>query len=220
MNNAPQTPLSDLKDLRAELLSGLDYFKKFLRNPVESLKSVPDWSWPALIIIISVVAIFLGALTGFGSIRFSPFKISVTSLIAGFFVSPISALIVTGILSGLTYYTALFIYRTELNFKKIMSLVFLSCLPWLVIAPALDYLPILNPVAVILCSLIAIVAFTENTTLSRRQIFRMVGTLTTIFIIFWVINMINWSGNSSKNYRQIPSESLDILERELKGTSN
>jgi hypothetical protein len=214
------TPLPDQSrpfELKSEIRAALQFLRGFVFNPVQSLKHTPEWSWPATVIVIGIVAIVLGALTGFGGIRFSPFRVSLTAIIGGIIVSPISALFVTSVLAAVVKYSALFIFHTQIPFKRALTLVFLACVPWMVVSPVIDQLPALSPIGAILSALLGIVAFSENTHLNLKNSLRIIGTIAGTFIVFWIIHMVSSSSGLNDSSKQIPEESLQILEQEMEG---
>lgn len=190
------------------LIRALLYLKEFCTKPIESIKSVPDWQWQTLVTVALIVAVAFGALGGVA-------KFSVGKVIAGAIVFPFGTLIVVGTLTGLVYYSSLFLFQTQLDLKKVATISFLSCLPWIAVGPLVDYIPPLKPVAVLMSGFLAIVGFTENTHLSKRNVTRIIGSIVSVFVIFWVVNMIRNYESTPDKERLIDQQTLDILQEEL-----
>ena len=195
-------------NFKNDLIEAFKYLKAFLQSPVESIRQVPDWHWKILCATAAIVAVAFGAIGGL-------VKLKITSIIAGAIVFPIGTLIVVGTLSGLMYYSALFLFNTKLDFKKVCTISFLACLPWIVAGPVVDMLPPLKPLAVLASGFLAIVGFTDNTPLHKGHVTKLVGGIVSLFVVFWVYNMIQNYESAPDKKKLIDQQTLDILQEEL-----
>ena len=193
---------------KAELFQAFKYLKNFCVRPVESIRSAPQWHWQTLLATAFIVAAAFGALGGI-------VKLKPTLVIAGAIVFPFGTLIVVGTLSAFVYYSSIFLFHSNLEIKKVATISFLACLPWIAVGPLVDYIPPLKPVAVLMSGFLAIVGFTENTNLSKRNVTRMIGTIVSVFVVFWVINMIRNFESSPDKEKLIDQQTLDILQEEM-----
>lgn len=205
-------------ELKSELKAAALFLKGFIKNPVQSLKRPPNWSWPTTLIVIGLVSITLGAMTGFGSIRFSPFRFNFAAVIGGIIVTPISSLFVTSVLAAIVKYSGFFVFQIFIPLRLAITLVFLATIPWMLVSPVIDQLPVLSPIGAILSGLLAIVALSENTQLKMKNSMRLVGAIVGVFVVFWIIHMVRQNPSIDDKTRQIPLESIQILKQEMKNT--
>ena len=204
-----QNPITEpAPNFKTDLIEALKFLKAFATKPVESIRNIPEWNWNVLHVTAAIVAIAFGAIGGL-------IKLKITSIIAGAIVYPIGTLIVVGTLSGLMYYTSLFVFNTKLDFKKVCIISFLSCLPWIVAGPLVDLVPPLKPMAVLASGFLAIVGFADNTALSKKQVTRAVGAIVSLFVVFWIYNMIQNYESAPDKKKLIDQQTLDILQQEL-----
>ncbi|MEZ4872322.1 MAG: hypothetical protein R2827_08765 [Bdellovibrionales bacterium] len=98
------------------------YFKSYLRNPVESVKSIPDWEWPIDLLTPCAVAALGGAIEGLIHREFLAIIISVI-------FGPIGAVLFTGVISVSFYYTFFFFFNRELIYRQIYTSVFICSIP-------------------------------------------------------------------------------------------
>jgi hypothetical protein len=160
--------------------------------------------------MVGIVSAAIGATSGL-------VRLKIGGALGGAILYPISASLVLALLGAFLYYTSLFLFQVRLQPKKLLILCFLSCLPWIAIAPFIYFLQILSPIGVILSALLAIVALTENTNLPRKAVVKLVGSIVVVFVMFWIINMITWHSPSDLKQDLATPQSMDILEKELRG---
>lgn len=191
-----------------ELKAAFEQLIVFVKKPVENARNLPDWSWPTLITVCVIVSAAIGSLSGLIHLR-------ITSIIYGAIIYPISTLLILSVFTGFFYYTLFFFFNQQVQLKKLAINCFFCGLPWVALAPFVDYLPPLSPLGIILSGLLAIVAFTENFQLKRKSVSRLILGIISIFLIFWIINIIRIASFSNTDNELITPESLDILEKEL-----
>ena len=204
-------PIEQVFNFKDSLIEALLYLKGFCLKPVESIKRAPDWQWQTLIATAFIVAVVFGALGGI-------IKMRVTSVIAGAIVFPFGTVIIVGTLSALMYYTSRLIFQVNLDLKRVATISFLACLPWIAAGPLVDYLPPLKPLAVLMSGFLAIVGFSENTHLTRKDVTRMVAAIVGVFVLFWIINMIRGIESTPDKEKLIDQQTLDILQQEMQKT--
>jgi hypothetical protein len=186
-----------------------------LRSPVAHIKRLPNWSWTVWIWTVVVSTQVLGALTVFGAFRFSPFRFSALAVFSGIFISPLSTLFVTMILGAFFHYSVFFVFGKGFDLKKSATLVFMASVPWLIVSPVADDLPLLSPIAALLSGLLAYVGLVENSPLNRKQSAQLVGSVLFVFFVFWVSHLFSVMEFRNKYEVEIPKESLRILEKEM-----
>lgn len=191
-----------------EIKAAFEELILFIKKPVENVRNLPDWQWPTLISVCVILSAAIGSLSGIVNLK-------VTSVIYGAIIYPISTLLMMAVFTGLFYYTFFFFFNKKVEVRKLATNCFFCALPWIALAPFVDYLPPLSPLGIILTGLLAIVAFTENFQLNRKSVSRMILSIVAVFLIFWVINIIRVASFSNADNELITPESIDILEQEL-----
>jgi len=192
-----------------ERMSGvLRFVFQYLKNPVQTIRQLPDWDWATLHIFLSASAALGGVLSGFVAVKFG----QVLSGLIGF---PISVIIWTWIFTGFFYYTFFFMYRRELPLKALFTLLSFSALPFFaiyIISPLVEPLKLIGfAVSAILLS----VGLTEMSGLNRNQVIKLIGGIFLAYSLFWVYNMINFKSGSDHDKRLATPESIEKLTEEL-----
>lgn len=191
-----------------EIQSVLYYLRDYLKNPVLGIKNIPNWSWQTLLITYSASAGACGLLSGIVSRKFF-------MMFVGLFFLPIVALVSAALIAGFFYYTFLFFFHRELEYKKLYTIVALSMLPFYALYTVAGLIPPITLLGFAVAGLLLAVGLTENTPIERKYIFRLVGGLYAIYFLFWLINMIQWE-NETKEYKDVMTpSSYEQLSKEL-----
>lgn len=183
----------------------------FLKNPVEGIKNLPNWDWPTLVAFHLALSAACGLMGGILSIRLG-------RIFSGLIVFPLSSLFIAALLTGFFYYTLLFVFHRETDFKKLATLVIFANIPFLFLSIFDYYLTPIVVFAILASGMLLIVGLTELTQLPRRKITQWIGGMMAIYVAFWIYGAISSSYEGRATKDLATPESLDILEEEL-GTS-
>lgn len=163
--------------LKAEFFRLLIY----LRNPVEGIHTLPDWSLQQAFLRQSFLAVTSGAISGLLSFEFFSFMY-------GIFLFPLIAIIAAPILAlFLYYYFQIFEHKT-VSYKKLFTLVVLSNIPFLVFHILSNYLAVINLVGTAMTGLILVVGLNQNFAMEKRRAVRLVSILYIILALVWAYN--------------------------------
>ena len=198
-----------LSPYRAKLNDCAATLIRYLRNPVQAMRTLPDWDWLQLGAFHAAIAAVCGVISGLITLRIS-------KTISGLIVFPISTTILIMIVSGFFYYTFLFVFNRELSFRKLVTVVVFANLPNLVLSIAIGYLPPLALVSMGVASALLIVGLVELTNIGRKSVMKLVGLLFGLYCIFWIYGVISSSREKNSIKDMATPESLDILEKEMR----
>ena len=201
-----------LKDWLQEhqLIEVKDYLLAFLKQPLQSIKSIPEWPWPTLLLFAASLAALSSTLNGMISRK-------LLWVFMGLVTAPIAFVAGIAIVSGFFYYTFYFFFNRELPFKKIYSLLVIASVPNMatyVLEPIAAPFALLGLAAT---SMLLIVGFVENFELPRKPVTRLIALLFVFYTVIWVFQIIDFTQKQQKFSAPATQESLDILEKELKG---
>ncbi|MEK6556261.1 MAG: YIP1 family protein, partial [Bdellovibrionota bacterium] len=163
---------------KAQALECARVLLQFLKNPVLGMRQLPTWDWPTLILFHTALAATFGFLGGLISLRFG-------RVFSGLIIYPISTLFIVAIISGFFYYTFLFIYHRELDFKKLVTLVVFAHLPNTFLSIFAYHLPPIILMGVAASGMLLIVGLTELSQIDRKKIIQLVGGIVTLYVAFW-----------------------------------
>ncbi len=198
-----------LSPYRAKLNDCVATLFRYLRNPVQAMRTLPDWDWVQLGAFHGAIAATCGVASGLITLRIS-------KTISGLIVFPISTTILVMIVSGFFYYTFLFVFGRELSFRKLVTVVVFANIPNLVLSIAAGYLPPMAIVATGVASSLLIVGLVELTDVGRKSIMKLVGLLFGLYCVFWIYGAISSSREKNSMKDMATPESLDILEKEMR----
>lgn len=198
-----------LSPYRAKLNDCVATLIRYLKNPVQTMRTLPDWDWIQLGAFHGAIAATCGVIAGLVTLRFA-------KIFSGLILFPISTSILVMIVSGFFYYTFLFVFNRELSFRRVVTVVVFANIPNLVLSIAVGYLPPLSILAVGVSSALLIVGLVEVSNVSRKSIMKLVGLLFGLYCVFWIYGVISSSQEKSSIKDMATPESLDILEKEMR----
>jgi hypothetical protein len=168
-----------VQDLR-EILSET---ARFLRHPMDEMKSLPDWHWRRLLLAQLIISALSGSLAGL-------IAKSATAVFAGTFLSPILHISSVLVASAFFYYSfQIFLRRTE-SFRKIATVVFFSYVPFIIFQIVSDPVPVVTPIGFALGSYLLFVGLAYNLNLPRPWAFRLMVSLYILFFVVWALNRL------------------------------
>ncbi|MDZ4661754.1 MAG: hypothetical protein SGJ18_09060 [Pseudomonadota bacterium] len=159
------------------------YFLKFIRAPIETIKTLPQSRFRCLLLFQVLLSAAFGSLTGVISSRSWHVWIWL-------FTFPIIIVIVSSLLSFTLLLTLKIFLRREEPFANLYRLVFVSLFPFTVFFPLLSYLPPLFLVCCALTTLLLIVGLVENFNIPQSLAIKIVGAMGVVFILVWILNQI------------------------------
>jgi len=184
------------------------YLPMFFRSPVASIQRVPDWDFTNAILLLILVTIPSGILSGVISRN-------LMTILWGIFLLPVTSLVFTALIAAGFYYLFMAIFRVKVDPVKLFLTVVLASIPFMVIRIVVPVLPPLLPFGVLLSGLLLIVGFVDNFRLPRKQVMNLLGACFAVFMIFWIVQMIQSTGRRHDVSREIPADALQTLEKEL-----
>ncbi|MCB9026836.1 MAG: hypothetical protein H6625_10995 [Bdellovibrionaceae bacterium] len=191
-------------------LEVFNYLKVFLVNPVQHIRTLPDWDWRTILFFLGLLGSLSGSLHGLVSGSF-------TSTILGFFFLPLSLTVIHFIIAGFFYYFVLFFLHREISYKQLFLLLILSNTPLFalyVLSPLASPLILLG---IAFSGILLIVGFVDYFLLPRKPILRMILALFIFYILMWIWGAIQTSQVKKIERAPTTRENLDLLEKELKG---
>jgi hypothetical protein len=186
----------------------LHFLLQYLKNPIQAVRQLPDWDWPTLHIFLGACAAVGGFLSGLVALKF-------TQMLGGLIVFPITVTVWSWLLTGFFYYSFFFLFQRDLNLKALFTLITLSLLPFFAIYIVA---PILEPLKIIGFSVSAVllgVGLSEMTGLDRKKIFKLIGALYLVYLLFWVYNTINFKKMSQREKNLAIPGSIEKLQEEM-----
>ncbi len=181
----------------------------FLKNPIQGMRSLPEWPWQELVLVLLSISAICGAAQGIVSGK-------VLSIFAGIIFYPIGITILVGLFSGFFYYVFLFFFKREVDFKRLFTNVTFATIPSLLVSIVTPVLPPVQLVGLLATLFLLVVGFTENFQMPKRAMAKFLAGIFLIYLIFWIYSSINFKKTKDSFRDQATPESIDILEQELK----
>ena len=200
----------DWKKFRQEWQEILQYLKNFFKNPIQTVRFIPNWNWQTIIFFQASIASISGGLSGIVSG-------SISKIILGFIFIPITTLITVTAVSGFFYYFFMFVLRRQVDFKQLFSLLVIANIPFMIL-----YIlsPLVHPLIIIglaATGILLIVGFIDYFALPKKSIIKVIVSMFLVYTLLWIIATIDRTNTQSIREINTTQESLDILEKELRG---
>ncbi|MFN8944733.1 MAG: YIP1 family protein, partial [Pseudobdellovibrionaceae bacterium] len=109
----------------------------YLRNPIQGIHTLPDWSVQQTLLRQCLLAFVSGALSGFLSFQFFAF-------LYGIFLFPLIAITAAPILALFFYYYFQIYERRSVSYKKLFSMVVLANITFFIFHIASNYIAVIN----------------------------------------------------------------------------
>jgi hypothetical protein len=198
-----------LDDISARVRELLSFLPTFFKNPVETIKHVPSWDWPTVVILEVFVAAITAVLGGIVGRNF-------LAMLGGLFVGPIMGLLLSFITAGILYYAVLFAMKTEIEYRKVFIVVVLSkLLPHCVeVFAPLSRAPV-HFAAIVLTAVFINLGLVYNFMLEKKKTFQIVGALTAMALLMWAYTTVVDVTTKNIKVQDYTPESLDQIHKEL-----
>lgn len=180
----------------ARLKQSFHIFARFLRNPITGIQTIPDWSWPELIIHQLVFTAAAGALAGLVQSSFM-------SVLHGLILIPFITSILIAVGSLFFYFFFQVFAGQTLPIRKIMTLIFFANIPFFIFQIAAYWLPAITLVGLAFTGMILITGFVEKFGLERKLVFRTIILVFAMFALVWL-----WSRLDAMDFDRAMTHSL------------
>lgn len=188
----------------------LEFLFEYFKNPIQGIRQLPQWDWRTILMVQGSLSAVTGLLSGIVAQ-------SISRIFLGFIFFPISSVICHFVVSGFFYYTFLFFYKTQVQFRQLYLVTILANLPFVMM---IVLSPLFRPIALLglgVTAMLSLVGFVENFLLPRRSLTRLLLGIYVAYVIMWITSSLNLTKKETAFRKMATPESLDILERELKG---
>ncbi len=153
-------------------------YLRFLKNPVQEIRHLPNWSLRDQVINQVIVTAVSGALSG---------------VMQRSFLSIIYSAITVPILAGITIFVAtLFFYfffqvfgGVTLAFRRLMELMFFANIPFFIFMTVAHLFPPIIGIAMAFSAILIVVGLCDNFQLERKMVIRTVAGVYALFVIVW-----------------------------------
>lgn len=192
-----------------ELKESSEFLLRFLRNPVECIKSPPDLSWPSIVSIQIASSMVSGAVLG-------ALNESAADFLLGLLLFPLTTLVSSFVFSGFLYYFFSLFRATFLDYRRLHTIVALANLPFFALHAASGYLPPIDLIGFAATSVLIAVGLVERFGLDWRTVSRLVGVIFAVFCLLWMVNLLRTDGDPDDFTHHHRPQSLDRLEQDVR----
>ncbi len=203
------------KSWKPILHESVQALKDFLKNPVEGMKTPPDWPWQQVLVV-------QGGLAAFCGIASAILSGNLLAVIASIVFLPLTVFIVSAIATGFLYYLILFFFEKTTNYVTLYRILFFAQVPGLIFQVLTVLVPPISLLSIACTLLLTAVGLHSVYQLNQRKLLKWMAGIFFIYFVFWGIHTIQLEQSKKIFKHQATPETLDILERELrdKGSSN
>lgn len=172
---SPKPPARiDLKEL-------IEFLYEFIKKPVEKIALLPNWNWPSLFAVQIVLALVSGTLAGL-------IKLNFYRIAFGLFIMPVVSTLAALLLAMFLYYYFQFFEGRVESFRKILTLVILSSIPFYLFQVLSEYFAPVTLIGFAFTSLLGIIGLSENFAVERKRAYQIVGLLFILVFVAWIGN--------------------------------
>jgi hypothetical protein len=168
----PRNQNIDVKEL-------MEYLIEFVKNPVEKIKTLPDWNWGSLFLLHLVLSVISGVLAG-------ALKINLLRVAAGLFIMPVVATTTALLMAMFLYYYFQFFEKRTESFRKLFTLVVLSSIPFYFFQIVSEYFSFISVIGFAMTSLLGMVGLCENFKVEKQRASIVAGFLFVLVFLTWL----------------------------------
>lgn len=165
-------------DLRSSLRSFALVYIRFLKHPVQEIRSLPDWSWKNQILNQVLVTATTGGIAGF-------LKSSILGVAQGIVLVPLITAFTILVATLFFYFFFQVFAGTTLHFRRLMELIFFANIPFFIFQTVAHWFPPISLFGLSMAALLMIVGLCDNFQLERRLVIRTVAAVYILFLAIW-----------------------------------
>lgn len=169
---------------------------EYLRNPIQGIQNLPDWSWLEIFFHVTLFTAAMGAIAGVVQSSF-------TSVFYGLLIIPLITLILIFVGAFFFYYFFQVFASRSLQFRKIVILIFFANIPFFIFQTISEFFPPISLIGLAFTGFILIAGFTTQFGLDRRMVARSVILIYALFMLVWL-----WSRIDAMNFEKSMNQSL------------
>ena len=169
---------------KSHLKADLHFILEFLKNPVQNISRLPNWSWKKIVVINVLVSITAGTLNGF-------IPPNIYNIVFGLLFMPVITLVLNHILSGFFYYYFQVFEKRTVDFLNLLRMVVLANIPYLILHSLTSLLPPLLILGLAFSALLLIVGLTDSFSLDKKRAIKLVSILYVMVFLVWLWDRID-----------------------------
>lgn len=160
------------------------FILEFLKNPIQNISHLPNWSWKKTTLINILLSIVAGTLNGL-------IPPNIYNIAFGLIFMPLTMFILAHILSGFFYYYFQVFEKRTVNYLNLLIMVVLANIPFLILHSLTSLLPPLTLIGLAFSALLLIVGLTESFSLNKKRAIKLVSILYTMVFLVWLWEKID-----------------------------
>lgn len=193
----------DPLEKKDELISLFKYLTAFIKNPIESIKSIPRMPISTLFIFQLILCTFSVWLSNI----LAPYAINITQVL----VTTVSSIIGLTIMVYFFHYYFSIIYERQLKLELLFPLVLFANFPFALLHLFYYYFPIADLVGLMISCALMIIGLVENFQIPKKIAIQTMGAVFAITTGLWIYGVISLS-----EFKEMAKpHQLDSIEREI-----
>ncbi len=150
----------------------------FLRDPLGYIRRPLNFTWPLIFFILAAAAFVSGGISG-------AINRNSVDVLLGIFVFPVTSVVTALVFGFFVYYFFSLFRATFLDFRRLMSLVSMSLIPYFLFHSVSSYLVPIDLLGFAFTCVLLIVGLVEQFQLDRKLCSKLVGSMALLFFIAW-----------------------------------
>lgn len=151
---------------------------RFLRNPMQEIRHLPNWSWKNQLINQLFITACLGAVGGL-------LQLNALLIIQGIIIVPIITAITIFVGTLFFYFFFQVFGGVTLAFRRLMELLFFANIPFFIFQTVSHWFPPINVFGLAFSGILMIVGLSDNFQRERKMVIRTVAGVYVLFLIVW-----------------------------------
>ncbi len=182
---------------------------KFLKNPIDEIKSPPDWGWKKLLVTHVLITFVVGFFLTLLEMGFTSREFSMTGLVLGT-TSRVILTFFTAMITSLFFFYSLQVFMDQkVLFRKIFTVVFFSLLPFFIFQIVRPFSSVVDLIGFGFTAFLLIVGLVENFSLEKKVAIKLIGALYALFFVVWLIGHLD-EDRSSRNIDKIKWQAPEV----------
>jgi hypothetical protein len=194
--------------IRAKLREAILILPHFFKNPVQGMRTLPDWDWPTILIL-------QGAFSAACALLANLVERDIFGMITGLVIAPVANYLMVSIGAGLFFYTFMFFFQREVPYRQIYVHLIFAAIPVQVVMIVAGYMPPILLLGAAAMMMLLYVGFTENFHLDRPKLKKLLLGLICLYALFWAVQIVRITSKQKGMRLKATPETLDILEKEF-----
>jgi hypothetical protein len=199
--------------IKAKLREDIIALPQFLKNPIQGMRNLPHWEWPTILILQGAYAAICSVIANF-------IERDYFGVVTGIVVAPVANFILAALATSFFHYFFLYFLKRQISFRAIYLHVIFAAIPLMFTTMVAFLVPPLVLVGMLASLMLLYVGFVDTFQMPKKPVRNALAVIFLLMVGGWTYQLLQSPHKHKHTHEGATPETLDILEKELKESSD